>query len=204
MSTRSLMRGGAAILIIVIVIPFAVFASRTNIYSYGGDFDLPIPAQQNSLGWMDDAVIEIPDCHIITDLDVKISVKHTSIFDLQIFLQSPSGTIVCLNKYSFVDEFFVGENYINTIFDDEAELNIKKAKSPFTGRFKPIKRYKLSAFDGEQAIGLWRLKINDRWHFDSGELESFELMITNPEPATVLLLILGLALVMAFRPHHTA
>ncbi|MCK5225948.1 MAG: proprotein convertase P-domain-containing protein [Planctomycetes bacterium] len=190
---------------IVMVSPFAVFAAQANIYSYGGDFNLPIPTQQKSLGWMDDAVIEIPDCHIITDLDVKISVKHTNVFDLQIFLQSPAGTLICLNKYNPFNEFFIGENYTNTIFDDEAGLGIKKAKAPFTGRFKPFNSpYKLSVFDGEQAMGSWRLKIYDGWAFDSGQLESFELMITNPEPATVLLLILGVALVMAFRPHHTA
>ncbi|MCJ7692318.1 MAG: proprotein convertase P-domain-containing protein, partial [Sedimentisphaerales bacterium] len=111
------------------------FATPGNIYSY--EFDLPIPAEtDSSIGWMDEALLEVPDHIIICDIDVGISVTHTNVFDLQIFLQSPSGTRICLNMYDSFEGFFAGENYTNTIFDDEAQSSISQAEPPFTGRFR--------------------------------------------------------------------
>jgi hypothetical protein len=101
-------------------------AIASSLYVYGDQFDLRIPADiDSSKGWMDDAVVEIPEHLTIVDLDVGITVTHTQVFDLQIFLQSPAGTRICLNMYNPFDEYFEGENYIDTIFDDEASLCIK-------------------------------------------------------------------------------
>ncbi|MHC4084469.1 MAG: proprotein convertase P-domain-containing protein [Planctomycetota bacterium] len=95
-------------------------------------------------------------------------------------------------------EFFEGANYTQTVFDDEAELSIKQAEPPFTGSFRPVEPYKLSDFDGEDAYGIWRLQIYDAWDWDTGTLDSFELVITTPEPATAIFLILGASLVTLF------
>jgi len=189
MSTRSAVRGGVAILVIAVGFSFPVLAGP--VYIYGGRFELRIPADPDaSKGWMTDAIVEIKDSHIITDIDVRISLTHTNVFDLQLFIQSPFSTIVCLNMYNF-REFFEGPNYTNTIFDDEAEVPIEEAQPPFTGRFRPLEPYELSEFDGENTCGFWRLRIYDAFYWDVGTLGSFELMITNPEPATVMLLSLG-------------
>ena len=123
---------------------------------------------------------------------------HTNVFDLQIFLQSPAGTRICLNRYDF-HEFFEGANYTQTIFDDEAELSIKQAEAPFTGSFRPIEPYKLSEFDGEDNYGIWRLQIYDAWDWDTGTLDSFELIIATPEPAVAVFLILGAGLMNLFK-----
>lgn len=197
MDARSAVQWIVAIIVIVAGGSFPVFAGQ--VYTYGGDFDLPIPKLDSSdpdisKGWMDDAVIEITDNFIISDLDVRISITHTNVFDLQIFLQSPAGTRICLNMYDF-REFFEGANYTQTIFDDEAELSIKQAEAPFTGHFRPIEPYKLSEFDGEDNYGIWRLQIYDAWDWDTGTLDSFELVIATPEPATAMFLILGAGLV---------
>jgi len=175
----------------------AVSAGPTFIY--GGDFDIPILDKPGPGAWLTEATIQVPDHFTIYDLDVRISITHTNVFDLQIFLQSPPGTRICLNMYDF-KEFFKGENYTGTIFDDEAEVAIEDAEPPFTGRFRPIEPYKLSEFDDEDAYGLWRLQIYDMWDWDTGDLESFEVMITIAEPATGALLILGAALVAIFKP----
>jgi subtilisin-like proprotein convertase family protein len=107
---------------------------------------------------MYDAVIDIPEHFNISDLDVSINLTHSNVFDLQVFLVSPSGTVVCLNMYN-PDEFFEGGDYINTIFDDEAGTPIGQGEPAFTGRFRP--RDSLAAFDGQDAYGLWRLRIYD-------------------------------------------
>ncbi len=180
----------------------SVFAGPTVIY--GGDFDLPIPAPDDpqseyGKGWMNDAVIEIPDHFTIYDLDVGITLTHTSVFDLQIFLQSPAGTSLSLNMYDF-DEFFEGEDYKDTIFDDEADLPIEEGQPPFTGRFRPRSPAQLSVFDGQDTFGQWKLQIYDAYYYDTGNLDSFEVMITIAEPATATLLTLGVGLVALFRP----
>lgn len=179
---------------------FPVFADSVHIY--GGNFNLSIPANPgDTKGWMDDAVIEVLDHHVICDLDVAISLTHTCVFDLKIFLEGPDGTNLCLNMYN-VDEYFEGENYTQTIFDDEAEVVITQAEPPFTGRFRPVEPYELSEFNGQPFYGLWRLKIYDAYCCDIGTLNSFQLMMTTPEPATAALLILGTCLLIFFRPHQ--
>ena len=176
----------------------AVFAGPTFIY--GGDFNLRIPAEpDSSKGWMADAVIEIGDHFTIYDLDVGITLTHTSVFDLQISLESPAGTSLCLNMYNF-DEFFKGEDYTQTIFDDEAEVPIEEGQPPFTGRFRPRSPAQLSVFDGQDTFGQWKLQVYDAYYYDTGTLDSFEVMITISEPATTALLILGVAFVALFRP----
>ncbi len=179
----------------------AVFAGPTFIY--GEDFDLPIIERLESGSVMTEAIINVPDHLTIYDLDVGINLTHTNIFDLHIFVQSPDGTRLCLNKYNFKNEFFEGEDYIQTIFDDEAEIPIEQGTAPFTGRFRPKAGSLLEVFDGEDAYGLWRLQIYDMWYWDTGKLERVELIVTISEQATMTLLALGAGLTVLFRPRRT-
>lgn len=167
------------------------------VFIYGGDFNLPIPQEpDSSKGWMADAVIDITAHHIIQDLDVEINITHSNVFDLKLLLVSPSGTEICLNDYALY-EFFIGENYTDTIFDDEAELYIKEGQAPFTGRFRP--KDGLYIFDGEDISGLWRLRIRDKHFYNTGTLDSFYLVVSIPEPATVSFLGFGFVLMAMFR-----
>jgi subtilisin-like proprotein convertase family protein len=169
------------------------------IYTFGGQFNLPIPEDSGqSRGWMGDAVINVTEHMIISDIDIEINITHTRVFDLQLFLQNPAGTSVALNSYN-VNEFFEGADYIRTIFDDEADLGIEQAHSPFTGRFRPRSPELLSVFDGQDAYGLWRLSIYDTYHADIGTLENAQLLITTPEPATSVLLCFGIAILIKNR-----
>jgi hypothetical protein len=207
MDARNALQWSVAILVVAGGISFPLFAGP--IYSYSEDFDLPIPKLDSSdphisKGWMDDAVIDITDHLIIDDLDVGISVEHTNVIDLQIFLQSPSGTRICLNMFDVfgLDKFPRDGNYkdfIDTVFDDEAPGPVNEADAPFTGRFRPIYPHTLSEFDGEDIYGPWRLQIYDAWDWDTGTLVGLELMIASPEPATAMLLIVGAGLVTLFK-----
>lgn len=183
--------------IFALVAGFTLVVSASPVHIYGGDFNLRIPADPNNTnttkGWMDNAIIEISDHFPIADLDVGVSLTHSKVFDLQLYLQSPTGTRLCLNMYN-VDEYFNGENYTLTVFDDEAELSIEQGQPPFIGRFRPEPGNLLAIFDGLDAYGSWRLQINDMYYADSGVLDRFELIITIPEPTTALLLALGVVL----------
>ena len=168
-----------------------------TVWFYGGPFDRAIPADAEATrGWMADATIEVPDHLIIADLDVSVSLTHTSVFDLQLSVTSPSGTTVVLNAYDPFTDYFEGEDYRQTVFDDEASVSIAEAAAPFTGRFRPRAPEALAAFDGEDAFGDWRLEIYDACYGDRGWLDAFGLTVTaTPEPATVVLLLVGLGLI---------
>jgi len=166
-----------------------------SIHIYSSDFNLRIPAEPaDTRGWMEDAVLEIPHHYTIYDVDVGITLTHTNVLDLQIFLRSPAKTTICLNMYNLDPPLNKGANYTQTVFDDEALLAIEDAQPPFTGRFRPLEPYRLSAFDGEGSFGPWRLRIYDFWPLDIGTLNHFELVIATPEPATAVLLTLGFSL----------
>lgn len=183
----------AAILLIGLNTFSCCFADFT--YTYGGNFNLPVP-DLNGPGEtaVVQAIINVPAYITIADLDVGINITHPHVFDLQLFLQSPQGTEICLNAYDF-NPFFVGGNYRATIFDDEAPQPIEHGKPPFTGRFRPKGLYELSSFDGQDAFGDWRLQIYDIWPDNDGRLDSFELVITVPGPSTVLIITLAAAFV---------
>lgn len=167
------------------------------VWFYGGPFDQPIPADPGATrGWMDDAIIEVPDHLLIEDLNVTVSLTHTNVFDLQLFLTSPAGTTVFLNGYDPFTDYFEGADYQQTVFDDEAEICIADATAPFNGWFRPRSDGALSAFDGEDAFGCWHLQIYDAYYVNEGRFEAFGLIVTpTPEPATIVLLLAGLGCV---------
>jgi subtilisin-like proprotein convertase family protein len=174
---------------------------------YGQDnFDLPIPADPTkSLGPMQSATITITDDFVIEDLDIFVTIGHTNIFDLQLFIESPAKTRICLNMYDFKDQFFKGQGYIQTIFDDEASLGIEQGEAPFTGRFRPkavSKDNLLSAFDGENLTGVWELQVEDMFYNDTGSLKSFKMLVTVPEPASLMFLSIGVGLVCVYNRKH--
>ncbi len=165
------------------------------------DFDLPIPSSGDQ-GKMDDAIINVTEHISIDDLDVAISLKHDSFYDLQIVLQSPVGTTITLNP-SFNDAFMIrgsddryqpvgGSNCF--LFDDEAAIGIENATPPLNQAFRPAADFKLSAFDGQDAFGIWRVQIQDLSPRDTGRLERVELIINAPEPTSCCLF--GLAIVV--------
>lgn len=185
----------AALFMTGLVVP-VYGGSDAEVWTYGGAFDLAIPADPDATrGWMDEAIIEVPDHLLIQDVDVSLSVTHTNIFDLQLFVTSPAGTTVLLNSYDPLGGFFEGADYQGTVFDDEAETSIVDGDAPFAGRFRPLASEGLAAFDGEDAFGLWQLDIYDAHYLDTGSLNAFGLTVTTPEPATGLILLAGLAIV---------
>lgn len=202
MDARKAMQWIVAILVVVVGVSFPVFAGPVHIY--GGDFNIPLLDPIGPGSSMTEVIIEVPDDFIVSDLDVRISITHTNVFDLQIFLQSPAGTRICLNMYN-LREFFEAANYTQTIFDDEAEISIEEAEPPFTGRYRPKAidpLNRLEIFDEENVYGTWHLQIYDMFDWDTGTLDSFKLIITTPEPATAMFLILGASLVTLFKPRR--
>ncbi len=184
----------ASITVTLLILLSLAVPSTAAVLVYGQDFNLAIPSDGNTFGWMQDAVITVPHHIMVGDIDIAVTISHAKAFDLKISLISPKGTQVYLTSYD-VNDYFEGENYTTTIFDDEATVAIEDGFAPFTGRFRPDDQYRLSSFDGEDAYGQWQLRVEDRYDANIGRLERFELHITVPEPVSILLLTAGAVLI---------
>jgi len=195
--------------IIYVVFAFvAVFPApvlSVPVHIYGGNFSLKIVDKPGPGSEMTEAIIDVPDHFAVYDLDVRINITHTNVFDLQLFLKGPQGTRICLNYFDALTEteYDIYPNYTDTIFDDDSAVPIEQGVAPFTGSFKPRGPGKLEDFKGIDTFGKWRLQIYDMFDWDYGTLDSFELIVSVPEPATALLLTLGATLSVLLRPRRT-
>ena len=125
----------------------------------------PIPAS-NFLG-IAAFTFTVDDGETIEDLDVRFSAVHTSDSDLDVTLFSPDGTFLEL----FSDVGDDGDNFQDTLIDDEALTPITSGVAPFEGSFQPEGEGGLASFDGESSDGVWLLLVRDDViAFDSGTL----------------------------------
>jgi len=127
----------------------------------------------------------------IIDIDLALNIEHTSICDLQIYLQSPAGTRVCINSYdvSGVNKFEPNRaNFYWTIFDAESPFSINSGKPPYTGLYRPNGPDSLTDFYNQQSFGTWQVRIKDAVLADTGTFKGVRLDFhINPEPSTILL-----------------
>ena len=193
-SLRKALCRGVAILMIAVGISFPSYAGYLR-YSFGGEFDLAIPEQANGKGLMGDATVFAAAEGAIIDVDVTVNITHSSVCDLQIYLQSPAGTRLCLNSYDIDDFIPSEENFSWTTFDDQAQIAIENGQSPFTGRFRPKSPGALSVFNGQNVHGLWLMQVYDAVYADYGTFHNVRLdFIVNPEPGTAAFVMIGMAI----------
>jgi subtilisin-like proprotein convertase family protein len=108
----------------------------------------------------------------VVDVNVRVSLTHTWDSDVDMFLRHPDGTLVELST----DNGSNGDNYTNTLFDDEAAVGVAGGTAPFTGSYRP--EGLLAALDGKPAAGTWKLEIFDDENQDTGSLTSWSLEMT--------------------------
>lgn len=125
------------------------------------------------------SVINIPGSFTINDVNVKVNLTHTWVADIDMKIIGPDGTEVILAE----DLGGSGDNYTNTIFDDQAANPITSGTPPFTGTFRP--QGNLSNFNGKNALGNWTLRIVDDSNSDGGNLLNWALELCS-ENAIVL------------------
>ena len=112
----------------------------------------------------------------ITDVDVLVNVTHTWIGDVRVTLRHPDATAVTLADQPG-GQNNSGDNFTNTVFDDEANTAINVGAPPYTGRFRPTAS--LSALDGKPVAGTWTLNVADLASQDTGTLNSWSLLRAN-------------------------
>lgn len=116
-----------------------------------------------------EVLISVVDALIIVDLNLTVEITHTYIQDLTLILINPQGEEVVLIQ----NEGGGGNNYSNTTFDAEASLGIRSASPPFSGSFRPHEDF--SSWYGNNARGIWRLRIEDNVPVDTGQILNVQL-----------------------------
>jgi subtilisin-like proprotein convertase family protein len=131
-----------------------------------GNVSTPLP---------DLAVTEIPivvtGTGTVADVNVRFRANHTFDGDLAISLIAPDGTVVPLsnNRGSSGDNFGSGATDCSgtlTTFDDSAAVAISAGTAPFASSFRP--ETPLSAFNGKDMNGTWKLRFSDTGAADVG------------------------------------
>lgn len=121
---------------------------------------------------------------VLADVDIGVLVTHTWRGDLQMTLVGPDGTRVQLTNGDTAN--ISGDNFNVRLDDSAAQLvNTDSATGthsatapPFQNRFRP--RNALSAFNGRNAQGTWRLEICDLFPgADDGNFRHAELYLTS-------------------------
>jgi len=121
------------------------------------------------------SVIVISGAKAITtmsDVNVTLDITHPNVEDLDVFLESPTGTVVEL----FTDVGGASANFTDTTLDDDVGTPITAGSAPFTGSFVP--EGNLDAYGGETAVGTWTLTVTDDTPGNAGTLNSWSLAIT--------------------------
>ncbi len=137
--------------------------------------DVTVPAPEVPQDLLDNATFKneltFDEPGEILDLNVSLDITHTYDADLRVYLVSPSGTKVKL----FANIGGANDNFTNTTLDDEAAISITSGLAPYTGSFRP--QESLSAFDGEDAAGIWTLEVQDDANGDTGMLNSWSITV---------------------------
>jgi subtilisin-like proprotein convertase family protein/subtilisin family serine protease len=95
------------------------------------------------------STIHVPDAIVIQEVQVELNVTHTYIGDLLVTLTSPLGTVVTLHNHTGGSADNIHQNYV-----------------------LPVE------FTGQNALGDWKLHIQDDAAIDVGTLDSWRLTIT--------------------------
>lgn len=148
--------------------PFASDAQR-NLFRVQSNIPPNQPTQ--TLG-ITTSFLDITDTREILDVNLKLRLNHTFTGELIISLIAPDNTEVILSNRRGAS----GDNFTNTIFDDEASIAVSAAAAPFGGPLRPDQF--LGLMDGKAAAGRWTLKINDTTALNVGQIDNWALEFT--------------------------
>jgi subtilisin-like proprotein convertase family protein len=118
------------------------------------------------------STIDVTNPGRIKDLNVRInSITHPWVGDLRVDITGPDGTTVRLAEHPGGPDNG-GDNFTNTVFDDDAPTNIAAGTAPYTGEFRP-QNDQLSRFDGKKQQGTWTLRVRDLFDGLTGSLNGW-------------------------------
>lgn len=189
----------------VVISQMTVFGA--DYFSFGKGVNQSFGPEDAKDRWVS-ASIFVPVSGTIQNLDITLNLQHTSFCDLEIYIDSPSGTSAWINYYD-KDNFKPARNCDGWItFDQECLFDIDKV-SLSLGIFKPNGPDSLDMFYGQKSSGIWKVRIQDIRFYDTGILKDARLdMLIDPEPlnplfvpepTTLLLAAAGAAFLLRFK-----
>ena len=119
--------------------------------------------------------LTILDDETIADVNVRVNIDHDATGELTLYLLLPNGGRVLLAK----KRGGTGNDFINTVFDDEAASHISAGAPPFAGSFRP--EQPLATADGIDAAGNWALLAVNDAGATPGTIISWQLILTYPD-----------------------
>ncbi|MFZ4575250.1 MAG: choice-of-anchor X domain-containing protein [Phycisphaerales bacterium] len=139
-----------------------------------------------------DNSITVADSYTLSDVNVRINITHTFDSDLDMILVVPGATQYV---HLATDVGSSGDNFVNTVFDQQAATAITAGTAPFTGSFRPeggtasgfivataltglTNLANLDSLNGTNSAGTWTLRIDDDATGDIGTLNSWSLILT--------------------------
>ncbi len=150
------------------------------------------------------SVLTITDDYEIADINFRVdNLNHTWVGDVTMLLRSPNGlgTDLISAVGGLAADGGSGDNFINTIIDDQATadlLTAVAASAPFTASWKPMFNASswdsalglhdpvglLSRYNGLSTKGDWKVLVSDQAQTDTGTLNAWSLIVT-PKAYTV-------------------
>jgi subtilisin-like proprotein convertase family protein len=140
---------------------------------------------------IDNSIVVSGSGIVIGDLDVRINITHTFDSDLDMVLLPPGGAEYI---HLATDVGGGGDNFVNTVFDQDSGTAITAGVAPFTGNFRPeggvaawigtipltglTALTNLDSVNNRPADGTWTLRIDDDAGGDVGTLNSWALIVT--------------------------
>ena len=122
------------------------------------------------------STLAVADIFTVGDTNVTLNIGHTYVGDVTIALVAPdSSQVVLVNQVGGG-----GDNFVNTVLDDEADTSIAGGTAPFTGHFLPSQP--LGILDGKASSGDWKLVITDSYWGDTGTLYNWQLELCSMTP----------------------
>lgn len=105
---------------------------------------------------------------------VCINLTHTYDADLTVWIVAPDGTVGML----FSNTGGGDDNFTNTCLNTDAATSLSAGSAPFTGTFKPSGQMGL-VNNGQNPNGTWKLRVNDNYGGDQGNVLSFSITFGN-------------------------
>ena len=147
--------------------PPSASGSAPSMTAYVSTTDVNIVPRGRSV-----SMLQVSKSAPIGDLKVELNIQHPRVSDLYVTLQAPDGTTVVLINQAGGN----AAGFLDTVLSDDASGQIGSNQNPVFGTFKPSSP--LSALDGRNSAGTWKLWIQDRAGLRSGTLTEWSLLIT--------------------------
>lgn len=151
----------------LLLIGFVVVSARPAFAVAFSSTDVPRPIRD--LSTTESAIVVEGMVGTIIDVNVTLTITHTYCANLAVWIEGPSGTRVRL----FSDLGGSGDNFADTVLNDQSGGSIEARTPPFTGTSAP--QEPLASFNGQDANGAWKLIVQDLAAPDEGMLQSWSV-----------------------------